>query len=132
MPCVIKMKTKKKNKSTTKNISISTFFIILLVILYKPSWAQTIKLDTMLLKGDFFGKDLYVQNPQITIGKDTIYTAQQVIVNDSLVLNYMQLQKSVFVIPLTKLHLKEGTPITIKIIQSQFGRARILNPKIHQ
>jgi hypothetical protein len=94
--------------------------------------SQTIKLDTMLLKGSFFGKDIYVQNPQIIVGKDTIYSAQQVLVNDSLVLNYMQLQKSAFAIPLTKLHLKEGTPITIKIIQSQFGRARILYPTIHK
>lgn len=130
MQCEIKMKTKKKNKSTPE--SISFIFILLFVITQNPSRAQVVKLDTMLLKGDFFGKDLYVQNPQIIIGKDTIYTAQQVIVNDSLVLNYMQLQKSVFVIPLTKLHLKENDPITIKIIQSQFGRARILNPKIHQ
>jgi hypothetical protein len=51
------------------------------------------------------------------VGKDTIYKTQQILVNDSLVLNYIQLQKSAFVIPLTKLHLKEGTPITIKIIQ---------------
>jgi hypothetical protein len=51
------------------------------------------------------------------VGKDTIYKTQQILVNDSLVLNYIQLQKSAFVIPLTKLHLKKGTPITIKIIQ---------------
>jgi hypothetical protein len=58
-----------------------------------------------------------LQNTQIIVGKDTIYTTQQILVNDSLVLNYIQLQKSAFVIPLTKLHLKKGTPITIKIIQ---------------
>ncbi len=59
-----------------------------------------------------------MQNTQIIVGKDTIYKTQQVLVNDSLVLNYMQLQKSAFAIPLTKLNLKESTPITIKIIQS--------------
>ena len=44
-----------------------------------------------------------MQNTQIIVGKDTIYKTQQILVNDSLVLNYIQLQKSVFVIPLTKL-----------------------------
>ena len=107
-------------------------FAMIFVLLNKYIEAQTLKSDTMVLTGSFFGKDLYVQNPQFIFGEDTVYTVQQVIVNDSLVLNHMQLQKSVFAIPLTKLHLKESTPITIKIIQSQFGRARILNPKIRQ
>ncbi len=71
----------------------------------------------MLLKGDFFRKIFIIAKYKIIVGKDTIYKTQQILVNDSLVLNYIQLQKSAFVIPLTKLHLKEGTPITIKIIQ---------------
>ena len=79
-------------------------FVLMFVLLNNYLKSQTIKLDTMLLKGSFFGKDIYVQNPQIIVGKDTIYTAQQVLVNDSLVLNYMQLQKNAFAIPLTKLH----------------------------
>ena len=71
----------------------------------------------MLLKGDFFQKIFIIAKYKIIVGKDTIYKTQQILVNDSLVLNYMQLQKNAFAIPLTKLHLKEGTPITIKIIQ---------------
>lgn len=72
----------------------------------------------MLLKGDFFSENIYnCKIHKSSLENDTIYKTQQILVNDSLVLNYIQLQKSAFVIPLTKLHLKEGTPITIKIIQ---------------
>lgn len=106
--------------------------VLLFMMISYITHAQTIKLDTMLLKGNYFGKDLYVQNPQIIVGKDSIYTAQQVLVNDSLVLNYTQLQKSAFAIPLTKLHLKEGDAVVIKIIESQMGRVKILNPSIHK
>lgn len=84
----------------------------------------------MLLKGNYFGKNLYAQNPNMIKGKDTIWTAQQVLVNDSLVLNSMQLQKSAFAIPLTKLHLKEGDAIVIKIVQWDFNRVKILNPEV--
>lgn len=108
------------------------YIIVLFIIIGQSTQAQTIKLDTMLLKGNYFGKDLYVQNPQIIVGKDSIYTAQQVLVNDSLVLNHMQLQINAFAIPLTKLHLKEGETIVIKILQTQFGRVKILNPTIHK
>lgn len=111
-----------------KKVFLKCCIILLLIVISKSSYAQTIKLDTMLLKGNYFGKDLYVQNPQIIVGKDSIYTAQQVLVNDSLVLSNMQLQTNAFAIPLTKLHLKEGETIVIKILQTQFGRVRILNP----
>jgi hypothetical protein len=93
--------------------------------------AQSLKIDTMLVKGTYFGKDLYVQNPHFISNEDTIYTVQQVLVNDSLVLNRTQLQTPAFVIPLTRLHLKKSQPLVIKIIQCEFGRARILNPTRH-
>lgn len=81
----------------------------------------------MLLKGKYYGKNLYAQNPNMVKGKDTIWTAQQILVNDSLVLNSTQLQKSAFAIPLTKLHLKDGDVIIIKIVQWNFNRVKILN-----
>ncbi|MES2513943.1 MAG: hypothetical protein V4580_07345 [Bacteroidota bacterium] len=81
----------------------------------------------MTLKGNYFGKNIYVQNPRLVSGNDTIYTAQQVLVNDSLVLNSMQLQKSAFTIPLNKLRLNEGDPIIVKIVQWNFNRVKILN-----
>jgi hypothetical protein len=105
---------------------VAYIFILSLVSFHVK--AQSFKTDTMLLKGKYFGKNLYVQNPPLIKGNDTIYTAQQVLVNDSLVLNFMQLQKSAFAIPLTKLHLKEGDAITVKIVQWNFNRVRILNP----
>ncbi len=101
---------------------------VLFISLNNQAKAQNYKLDTMFLKGKYFGKNLYVQNPQLIQGNDTIYTAQQVLVNDSLVLNYTQLQKSAFAIPLTKLHLKEGDDIEVKIVQWNFSRVKILNP----
>ncbi len=110
-----------------KKVFLQRCMILLLIVINKSSYAQTIKLDTMLLKGKYFGKDLYVQNPQLVKATDTIYTAQQVIVNDSLVLNSTQLHKSAFAIPLTKLHFHEGDAITIKIIQWNFNRVKILN-----
>jgi hypothetical protein len=61
---------------------------------------------------------------------DTIWTAQQVLVNDSLVLNSTQLQKSAFEIPLTKLHLTQGDAIVVKIVQWNFDRVKILNPEV--
>lgn len=102
-------------------------FIFLFVLSNKCIKAQAYTLDTMLIKGNYFGKNLYVQNPSLIKGVDTIYTAQQVIVNDSLLLNSMQLQKSAFAIPLTKLHLKEGDAIVIKIVQWNFNRVKVLN-----
>ena len=82
----------------------------------------------MVVKGNYFGKNIYLQNPHLIKENDTIYSALQVLVNDKLVLNSMQLQKSAFAIPLTKMHLKEGDAITIKIIQWNFDRVKILNP----
>ncbi len=112
---------------SVKNKSYLVIFM-LLVFVRKSTYAQSeFKTDTMLLKGKYFGKNIYVQNPRLIKGQDTIYTAQQVLVNDSLVLNYTQLQKSAFAIPLTKMHLKEDDVITIKIVQWNFGRVKILN-----
>jgi hypothetical protein len=107
-----------------KMIACICLFVLVSIVLK----AQSLKPDTMLLKGIFFGKDLYVKNPYFVTGEDTIYTVQQVIVNDSLVLNRTQLQKPAFAIPLTRMPLKQGVPITIQIVQCEFGRAQLLNP----
>ncbi len=117
---------------TGKKTICRVISVLLFMWIDQAIYAQTIQLDTILIKGKYFGKDLYVQNPQIIIEKDSIFTAQQVLVNDSLVLNYKQLQINAFAIPLTKLHLKEGETVVIKILQTQFGRVKILNPTIHK
>jgi hypothetical protein len=105
-------------------------FALIVVLSNNNLKAQTFKLDTMLIKGNYFGKNLYVQNPRLVNDNDTIYTAQQVLVNDSLVLNSTQLQKRAFTIPLTKLHLKEGDAIVVKIVQWNFNRVKILNQEV--
>ena len=106
------------------HLIITTLFIGFNVCIKAQSYYE---LDTMLLKAKYFSKNIYAQNPRLIQGKDTFYTAQQVLVNDSLVLNSMQLYKSAFAIPLTKLHLKDGDAITVKIVYWNFDRVRILN-----
>jgi len=87
----------------------------------------SLQTDTLILTGSFNGIDLYVQNPMTLINKDTLWTAQQVFVNDSLVLSTNDLKKTAFSIPLTKLNFKQGDKVVIMICQSKSNRVKILH-----
>jgi len=82
----------------------------------------------LVVTGNYSGKDVYIQNPNKIIGKDTLWTAQKVFVNDQLIFTEKQLQTTAFAIPLTKLGFKNGDKIILKIIQIKINRVKILNP----
>ncbi|MBI3517926.1 MAG: hypothetical protein HY062_01030 [Bacteroidetes bacterium] len=113
------------------NYHLNILFIILFITITPETKAQSeFKTDTLRLTGKYFKQNVYAINPFMIQGKDTIWTAQQVIVNDSLILNSTQLRKNAFAIPLTKLNFKEGDPIVVKIVQWNFNRVKILNPEV--
>lgn len=84
------------------------------------------KLDSLNIEGKYQGKNLYAVNPKNIIGKDTFWTAQKVFVNNQLILSEDSLKKDAFEIPLTKLNLKTGDPVSVKIFQRSGNKVRII------
>ena len=88
---------------------IFVFFVFICKFLFAQEkyFIENNKYDTLIRTGRYNYKDIYVLNPITIKGKDTLWAAQKVFVNDSIILTKRQLHKTVFIIPLTKLSLKK-------------------------
>lgn len=84
------------------------------------------KLNSLIIEGKYEGKNVYVINPRRIVGKDTLWTALKVFVNNQLILSEDSLKKDAFEIPLTKLNLKNGDPVSVKILQRSGNKVRII------
>lgn len=102
-------------------IKYSFLFTVLLTGV-SPAFTQ----DTIKLKGNYFGNNIFVINP--SVGKDTVFCVQKVTVNDQKTKD--EIRSSSFEIDFSLLGIETGAEVNILIYHSKNCTPKILNPEV--
>jgi len=97
-------------------------FIFLFIVFTYSAYTQ----DTLVLEGNYYGKNIYVLNPNN--GSDTSFCVKKVLVDNQL--SKDELHSNSFEIDFSLLNIPVGTAIKVFIIHSAGCSPKILNPEV--
>lgn len=106
------------SKKTLKNFSVFSFAFFSMLF-YKPLFSAEI-----ILKGQFYGNNLYVENPSFGNG----FCVKKVFVNN--IETEDQLQSNAFEIDFSRLSLKIGDSVTVVIKHHDACKPLVINPQV--
>ena len=84
--------------------------------------AASVGQDTLVLNGNYFGKNLYVINP----GQDTGFCVQKVLVNNQL--SKDEIRSNSFELDFSLLNIQQNAPLKVYIISKKGCKVKVVNP----
>ena len=104
-----------------------TIFILLVGFVF--SFAASSQ-DSLVLQGHYNGKNLYVINPTVVVGKDSSFCVKKVAVNNQPTND--EIHSNSFQIDFTQLLLQIGAPVKVSITYGKGCAPNIVNPEVLQ
>lgn len=88
--------------------------------------------DTLIINGTYIGANLFFTNPYVNCLDTTIcFATKAVKINDTISLNFDEINSSAFEIPLRSTGYKMNTKIKLELIYIGGNRPKLLHPEVH-
>jgi len=84
--------------------------------------------DTIVLKGHYFGQNLYLLNP--SVGNDTVFCIKKILVNGQL--SKDELHSNSLETDFSLLEIQSGATVNIQIIHDASCKPKVINPEVLQ
>jgi len=103
---------------------------IIILLVYITFSFVAFSQDSLLLQGHYNGKNLYVINPTVVVGRDSSFCVKKVKVNNQATDD--EIRSNSFQIDFSQLYLQIGTTVKVSILYGKGCAPTVVNPEVLQ